>query len=104
MTVVFANGQWFGGAFRIAPAAQLDDGALDVVGIADVPALTRAALFARALRGKHVGHPAVHTATARDLTVEFGDRPYIQIDGELQRSSSRSVRVRCLPSALRVIR
>lgn len=104
MTTVFANGQWFGGAFRIAPAAQLDDGQLDVVGIADVPALTRAALFARALRGAHVGHPAVRTTVARDLTVEFGDRPYIQIDGELQRASGRSVRVRCLPGALRVIR
>lgn len=103
LTVVFANGQWFGGAFRIAPDALLNDGALDVVGIADAPALTRVHLFARALRGAHTRHAAVCTARDAEFVITFATRPHFQADGEPHHAGSRVVRVRCLPQALRVI-
>ncbi|MEQ1693943.1 MAG: diacylglycerol kinase family protein, partial [Gemmatimonas sp.] len=103
LTVVFANGQYFGGAFRIAPHAELTNGLLDVVGIADVPAATRAALFARALRGAHMDQSAVHTARAAEFTLHSADRLHFQADGEPHHASSRTIRVRSLPNALRVV-
>ncbi len=103
LTVVFANGQYIGGAFRIAPHAVLDNGMLDVVGIADVPAATRAALFARALRGAHMHQSAVHTARAAEFTLHSADRLHFQADGEPHHASSRTIRIRSLPNALRVV-
>ena len=103
LTVVFANGQWFGGAFRIAPHAQLNDGMLDVVGIANVSAATRALLFARAPRGVHITHDAVRTARAAEFTLTSNDALHFQADGEPHHASSRTVRIRSLPNALRVV-
>ncbi len=103
LTVVFANGQWFGGAFRIAPDAQLDDGCLDAVGIADASPFTRAGLFARALRGAHTSHDTVHATRAATFEIEFAERPDFQADGEAHHARSKTVTVRCLPRALRVV-
>jgi len=103
LTVVFANGQWFGGAFHIAPAAHVSDGTLDLVGIADASPLTRAGLFARALRGKHLSHRAVHTQRGTAFVITFVEPPHFQADGELHQASGPSVSVRCLPQALRVV-
>ncbi|MBL0170112.1 MAG: diacylglycerol kinase family lipid kinase [Gemmatimonadaceae bacterium] len=103
LTVVFANGQWFGGAFRIAPDALLNNGMLDVIGIANAPAATRAMLFARAPRGAHITHHAVSTARAAEFTLTSLDALHFQADGEPHHASSRTVRIRSLPNALRVI-
>lgn len=103
LTLVFANGQWFGGAFRIAPNAALDDGALDCIGIGNAAPLQRVQLFARALRGAHVQHPRVSTARAESFTLEFEERPHFQADGELHLARARRIEIRCLPRALRIV-
>lgn len=103
ITIVLSNGQWFGGAFRIAPNASMTDGSLDLIGIRDVSAPSRAWLFARALRGTHVRSRAVLQHRVSDCTLEFSERPHFQADGELHHASSRMVVIKCLPSALRVI-
>ncbi|MDQ6611436.1 MAG: hypothetical protein M3Y64_03305, partial [Gemmatimonadota bacterium] len=59
LTMVFANGGWFGGSFRIAPHALLDDGLLDAVYIGDASPRRRVAIFARALSGRHITAPEV---------------------------------------------
>lgn len=103
LTGVFANGHYIGGAFRIiAPHAELANGLLDVVGIADVPATTRAHLFARALRDAHMNQPSVHTARAAEFTLHSADRLQFQADGEPHHASRRTIRIRSLPNALRV--
>ena len=103
LTVVFANGQWFGGAFRIAPDASLDDGFLDVIGISDASPLVRSELFARALRGAHTGHRSVHTGRAAGFEVLLGERADFQADGEAHHARNKRVAIRCLPRALRVV-
>jgi len=103
MTMVFAKGQWFGGSFRIAPSATLDDGRMDIVAIRDVAPLFRAALFARALRGAHIGHRAVRSERAREVSLTFDAPPCFQCDGELHQAHGATVVVRCLPHAFRVI-
>jgi diacylglycerol kinase (ATP) len=103
LTVVFANGQWFGGAFRIAPVAELGNGLLDVVGIADASPWQRARLFGRALRGTHVDHEAVVSSRTAECVIRFDTRAHFQADGEAHHASDRTVRVRCLPNALRVV-
>ncbi len=103
LIVAFANGQWFGGAFRIAPQAAVDDGLLHCVAIGSATPLERVGLFARALRGTHLAQPQVTVASAHEFKIDFVDRPHFQADGELHHARSRSVTVRALPNALRVV-
>lgn len=103
MMLVISNGKNFGGAFLIAPAARIDDGALDFVSIGDIHGLPRIPLFVRALRGAHIGHPAVKAVRAPSATITFDAPPLVEVDGDLHQAQSAVVEVRTVPSALRVL-
>lgn len=103
MMVVFSNGLNFGGAFRIAPAAQVNDGEIDCVQIGDIRSLARIPLFARALRGAHLTHPEVRTTRAPRFTLTFREPPAFEADGELGQAAAPQVVVRTVPGALRVV-
>ena len=103
LTIAFANGQWFGGAFHIAPHALLTDGLVRCVAIGEATPRERVALFVRALRGAHLEQPHVASNAAPEFTVTFADRPHFQADGELHYARSRTVVVRALPQVLRVV-
>ena len=92
-----------GGAFRIAPDARIDDAALDVVVVDDLPGLARLPVLLRALRGAHLTHAAVtHQRTAR-VTLTFPAAPLIEADGELRQAASAMVEVASVPAALRLV-
>ena len=103
MMLVVSNGLNFGGAFRIAPLARVDDGLLDLVEIGDVRGLSRIPLFVRALRGAHVSHRRVTGARSDAFTLRFARPPAFEVDGELRRAGSTELRVRCVPGAIRVL-
>ncbi len=103
LLVVIANGQWFGGTFRIAPDARLDDGQLDLVVIRDASPWRRARLFAAAPFGRHVLASEVEAQRARALTVEFARPPQCEADGELFPVGGNTAAFRLLSGALRVI-
>lgn len=103
LMLVIANGKEFGGAFRIAPAATVDDGRLDAVLFADGIRAGRLPLLARAIAGTHLSHPAVsHTAGAR-FTISCRTRPWLELDGELHQAAAETITVACVPGALRVL-
>jgi diacylglycerol kinase (ATP) len=103
LMMVFANGRCFGGAFRIAPTAHLADGLLDCVAIGNVSPFARLPLFARAVRGAHIGSPHVTVSRGETFTVRFDAPPMFETDGEVQQSASRDVVVRVQRAALRII-
>jgi diacylglycerol kinase (ATP) len=103
LMLVAANGQWFGGAFRIAPHARLDSGTLELVGVADAGPVARAALFARALRGAHLGHPAVQVATGGNFSLACPVPPAFQADGEWHQADAPAITIGVLPGALRTV-
>lgn len=103
LMLVASNGLNFGGAFRIAPLAKVTDGLLDVVHVGDVRGLARLPLFASALRGTHLKHPAVTSERAASFTLRFDHPPAYEIDGELRRARDNEVTVRCVPGVLRVL-
>ena len=57
--VVIANGHTFGGGMRVAPAARIDDGLLNVVLIETPTKLTMLRHFASIYRGEHLTKPGV---------------------------------------------
>ena len=103
LMVAVSNGRWLGGAFAIAPRASVIDGKLDVCVVSDSNVIERAKLFARALRGTHLDLPSVKSARVQQLTLSFGSKPTMEMDGELRVASGTTVEVRCIPRALAVI-
>jgi len=100
LLVVIANGQWFGGSFRIAPSARLDDGQLDLVLVRDANAWRRARLFAAAPFGTHVRAPEVRALTTHACTIAT-DRPVAcELDGELVTTDRSVLEADVLPRAL----
>lgn len=102
LTMVFANGSWFGGSFHIAPDASIDDGLLDAVFIGDASPFRRVSLFARAAGGRHGAQPEVEMTRASQFVVEFTSPPLYQADGELHQATSAKVVIRSLRAAWRV--
>jgi diacylglycerol kinase (ATP) len=103
LMLALANGRNFGGTFVIAPAAELDDGLVDVVAIADAAPLDRVRLFAAAFSGRHVAMPEVEVRRAAALTLRFPDPPLLEVDGDLYRAATSEVEVTCLPRLLRIV-
>jgi YegS/Rv2252/BmrU family lipid kinase len=96
------NNKAYGGGMYAAPAAELDDGMLDVVWCRDAP--KRRFLFTllpRVFKGTHVELPEVTVERAREVEIA-ADRPFaVYADGD--RLCDLPARVRLLPGALRVI-
>jgi diacylglycerol kinase (ATP) len=81
ITIVLANGQFFGGGVNIAPRATLIDGLLDV----QVFACSRGRallLHPKAIKGQHLRDPAVRRFQAPEVLIETA-RPFpIEVDGD----------------------
>ncbi len=103
LMTVFANGTCFGGAFRIAPDASVEDGTLDVIDVGDVPWWQRPSLFLRAIRGTHVRSPIVQTTVGSKFMIRFDTPPTFEADGELYQASSTTLVVSLSMRALRII-
>ena len=103
LMLTISNGPFFGGAFPIAPAAELNDGLLDACAIGDAPPLKRARLFHMAEKGEHVLSPFVHTRRSGRFTVSFAEPPKYEVDGEVWRADETEVVVVVVPRALRIV-
>lgn len=99
--VLVANGPYYASGMRLAPAARMDDGLLDVVVIGDVPKLDLLLNLPRAFTGTAGEHGGVSMHRARHLTLSSPDGALVQADGELVGSLPAEVDI--LPKALRFI-
>jgi YegS/Rv2252/BmrU family lipid kinase len=97
-----ANSKAYGGGMYAAPAAELDDGMLDVVTLADMPKLRfLISLMPKVFRGTHVEEPEVAVLKASEVTIA-ADRPFtMYADGDP--IAELPVTVRVLPGAVRVL-
>ena len=97
-----ANSKAYGGGMYAAPGAELDDGLLDVVTLADMPKrrfLT--SLMPKVFKGTHVQEPEVTVLRTAQVTIS-ADRPFtIYADGDP--IAELPVTVRALPAAVQVI-
>ena len=103
MLLVLANTEYFGGIFRIAPGARLDDGELDMIEILDLPPSRRAAMLSAATRGDHMKYPECMMERAASFELSFPTPPAYETDGELHHAASATLIVSSAPSALRVV-
>ena len=100
--VAAANGACYGGAFRMAPDADIADGLLDLV-VAD--ALSRfgiLGLVPHVLRGTHVGRRGVTVLRTRRLTLVSEEPLVVHADGEIIERAATRLAIEVLPGALLV--
>jgi diacylglycerol kinase (ATP) len=82
-----ANGRRYGGGFKVAPRAILDDGLLDVSIIGKVSLLGRLRHIPAMEKGRHLHLPFVHYAQLPLFRVEFSHPVAAHLDGELLEAS-----------------
>ncbi len=99
--VAVANSSSYGGGMRIAPGAELDDGAFDVVLTGDLSRLSALVNLTRVFGGRHVANPDVTVLRASRVEVR-SDRAFeLYADGDA--ITTLPAELRLLPRALRVI-
>jgi YegS/Rv2252/BmrU family lipid kinase len=100
-SVAVANAAAYGGGMLLAPGARVDDGALDVVLIAQMSRLRLLRALPKVFRGAHVREPAVTILRGSTVRVD-ADRPFtVYADGDPVGASP--ITVRAVPAAIRVI-
>jgi YegS/Rv2252/BmrU family lipid kinase len=100
-TVAAANSRSYGGGMQLAPAADLDDGELDVVIISELSRLRFLALMPTVFTGTHVHRPVVQTVRARTLEIAASRPVTLYADGDP--IAELPVRITVLAGAMRVM-
>ncbi len=96
VNVIIANGRYFGGGMKIAPAAELGDGLFDVVILGNLSRMRSASLTKKIYEGTHVGEPGI--VTCRGSFVEAEPvHPWVRLpcetDGEQPGSAPLTARL-----------
>ena len=100
--VTIGNGPEYGGGFKGAPGALLDDGVLDVHIFSDVRGFTRRLALMRRIRaGAHVGQSNVDSFRASTVDIGFDREVAMHVDGET--TSVRRASIAVVPRGMRVI-
>jgi diacylglycerol kinase (ATP) len=81
ITIVLANGQYFGTGANVAPRATLVDGLLDVQ-IFSLSKWRVPLLYRKATRGMHLRHPGVTRYRSGRLSIETSAPWPVEIDGD----------------------
>lgn len=100
-TIAVANGAYLGGAMRIAPQAQPDDGWFDVVTIGDVGRWLGIRSLPMLYRGTHGQLSQVEFGRARRVEIESEQPIGVEADGELAGMTPAVFEI--VPGALQVI-
>jgi len=97
-----ANSKAYGGGMYAAPGAELDDGLLDIVTLADMPKRRfLASLLPKVFKGTHVDEPEVTVLRAAEVAIT-ADRPF-QMYADGDPIAPLPVTVRALPGAVKVL-
>lgn len=102
--VALANASTFGGGMKIAPAASVTDGLIDVVVADKVTRWELLKVFPTIFSGNHVHHPAVTVINASHVRISASDGgviPQIFADGELQGAAPVTAEIH--PAAVRLL-
>jgi diacylglycerol kinase (ATP) len=99
---VIANAEAYGGGFRFAPTARMDDSLLDLCLLGSASRLGAIRFMAAARFGAHVGLPGVTLIRARGVRAwAEGPGPAVQVDGEL--AGHLPMTFECRPAALSLV-
>lgn len=94
--VTIANGERYGGGFRVAPGAQINDGLFDIVTITRIDPIRRMFHLPKVSSGKHLLLPFVKKYRSSEISITSHKMLVGHYDGEL--FESKEYVIRLLPS------
>jgi YegS/Rv2252/BmrU family lipid kinase len=97
------NGPTYGGGYRIAPMASIDDGLLDVVVVGDYGIIGRMMHLPKVKSGKHLKLAKVHAIRCSEIDISNTELMPMAIDGELVTDPADIIHVKVIPGGLSVI-
>lgn len=100
--IAAANGSCYGGVFRIAPDAKIDDGYLELVCARGIGRLHILRLLPKVLAGAHIGDPAVTTFRTRRVAIRSTVPLPLHLDGEVVAEEATELDIEILPGALEI--
>lgn len=99
--VAITNTSNYAGGMEICPAAQVDDGWLDICCVREVTPIKLLRMLPSVYKGKHIRHSSVILHRGKEIAIQ-SDLPYpIHVDGEVVDLSSFTVKVK--PQSLYII-
>ena len=101
LSVVIANGRYFGGGMHIAPEAKLDDSLLDMLIVGDFGKLELLRVFHRVYKGSHLTYPKIRLEKDSKISIESSQKFLLHADGELL--GEGPVTFSLLPKALTLV-
>ncbi|MCK5577096.1 MAG: diacylglycerol kinase family lipid kinase, partial [Dehalococcoidales bacterium] len=82
LSVVVANGRYFGGGMLVAPGAEVNDQLLDVLTVGDMGKLELLKALPTIYKGTHISHPKVSMERASAVEIESSEELLVHADGE----------------------
>ncbi|MGB9428996.1 MAG: diacylglycerol kinase family protein [Gammaproteobacteria bacterium] len=101
--IAVTNGRVEGGAFILAPNAEIDDGLFDVVVARGLSRVGILLLVPRVLRGRHAEYRAVTTFRTDKLLIESGTGLPVHADGEIRYTDAQRLDIEILPQRLTLL-
>ncbi|HEY92494.1 MAG TPA: diacylglycerol kinase family lipid kinase [Dehalococcoidia bacterium] len=101
LSIVVANGCYFGGGMYMAPQAELNDSLLDVMTVGDIGKFELLKALPTVYKGTHINHPKVRMEKATHITIESSERVLVHADGELLGEGPASFWL--MPAALSIV-
>lgn len=101
LSLVVANGSYFGGGMQVAPDASLTNNLLDVVVIGDIGKFDLMKSLPMVYKGTHGSHPKVSMAKATAVNIESSEPLLVHADGEVVGEGPASFWI--LPRALSIV-
>lgn len=80
--VTVSNQQYYGGGMKIAPAAEPDDGLLDLTVVHELSRLKLLLVFISVFWGKHIHFKEVKTYRGREVQIQSTNSLFVHCDGE----------------------
>ena len=83
LSVVVANGRYYGGGMQIAPEAKTDDSLFDLVIVGDIGKFDLIKTMPRVYKGTHLTHPKVRLEKETSVAIQSSRKFLVHADGEL---------------------
>lgn len=101
LLATFMNGQYYGGGFKAAPLANLQDGYFDVTLVGNISRLRIMRLLPIYFKGKHLGIDVVTNFQAKHIKVHSKTDVLVGCDGETE--MIKEIEMSILPEGLNLI-
>lgn len=88
-----ANGKTYGGGFRVAPLADVQDGKLECISIKDIPLFKRLRYLPVIEKGNHLKLPFIKYQQARSILIESKTQLQAHLDGEYLQANRFEIRI-----------